>query len=50
MPDSLQDINLVINKNEKIGVLGRTGSGKTTLTLGLTRLIELSNGNMLIKG
>ena len=50
MPASLQGVNLVINRNEKIGILGRTGSGKTSLTLGLTKMIELSDGNMLIKG
>jgi ABC-type multidrug transport system fused ATPase/permease subunit len=46
MKPSLLDINLSIKKNIKIGVLGRTGSGKTSLTLAMTRIIELSDGNI----
>lgn len=37
----INGISLDINKYQKIGVVGRTGSGKSTLTLGLMRILEL---------
>ncbi|KAJ3155675.1 hypothetical protein HDU89_006649 [Geranomyces variabilis] len=36
----LRDVNLSIKNGEKIGIAGRTGSGKSTLMLALFRLIE----------
>ena len=44
----LKDINLRINSHEKIGVVGRTGAGKSSLTLALFRIIEPSSGNIAI--
>ena len=41
MPTVINGISFEIGKNEKIGVIGRTGSGKSTLTLGLMRILEL---------
>jgi ATP-binding cassette subfamily C (CFTR/MRP) protein 1 len=40
----LKNINLDIKPNEKIGVVGRTGAGKSSLTLALFRIIEPSEG------
>ncbi len=45
MPLVIHGINFSINKNEKIGVVGRTGSGKSTLSLGLLRMLELTSFN-----
>ena len=44
----LKDINLIINPGEKIGVMGKTGCGKTTLIYSITRLIEPFSGKILI--
>ena len=44
----LSDISFTINPKEKIGICGRTGSGKSTLTLALFRIIEAQKGKILI--
>lgn len=46
----LKNINLSIKSNEKIGVVGRTGAGKSSLTLSLFRIIEPTEGNISIDG
>ncbi|KAI4095607.1 MAG: hypothetical protein LQ344_001538 [Seirophora lacunosa] len=46
----LKDINLDIRAHEKIGVVGRTGAGKSSLTLALFRIIEPVRGKMSIDG
>lgn len=42
----LKDVNLDIKPREKIGVVGRTGAGKSSLTLALFRIIEPTNGGI----
>ena len=42
----LRDISLSIKSKEKIGVVGRTGAGKSSLTLALFRIIEPISGNI----
>ena len=42
----LKNVNLSINAHEKIGVVGRTGAGKSSLTLALFRIIEPASGNI----
>lgn len=44
----LKNINLDIKSHEKIGVVGRTGAGKSSLTLSLFRLIEPVSGDISI--
>ena len=46
----LNKINLKINNGDKIGFLGETGSGKTTLVNIISGLIAPSSGNILING
>ncbi|WP_066893636.1 ABC transporter ATP-binding protein [Clostridium nigeriense] len=47
---SLKDINLIMNKNETIGIIGGTGSGKTTLINLIPRFYDTSKGQVLVKG
>ncbi|KAK7303787.1 hypothetical protein RJT34_14704 [Clitoria ternatea] len=47
-PLVLKGISLTIQGGEKIGVVGRTGSGKSTLIQVLFRLIEPSSGKIII--
>ena len=42
----LKGISLNIKAQEKIGVVGRTGAGKSSLTLALFRIIEPTSGNI----
>lgn len=44
----LKNINLSIKPQEKIGIVGRTGAGKSSLTLALFRIIEAAEGNIVI--
>uniref|UniRef100_A0A8B9CT46 ABC-type glutathione-S-conjugate transporter n=1 Tax=Anser brachyrhynchus TaxID=132585 RepID=A0A8B9CT46_9AVES len=47
---ALKHINLSIKGKEKIGITGRTGAGKSTLAVGLLRLVEAAEGAILIDG
>ena len=44
----LKDINFVIQGREKVGIVGRTGSGKSTITLCLFRILEATEGKIMI--
>ncbi|KAJ8384161.1 hypothetical protein AAFF_G00208630 [Aldrovandia affinis] len=48
LPNALDGVSVVIRPGEKVGVVGRTGSGKSTLFLALFRMVELSAGHILI--
>ncbi len=47
---ALKDINITIKKGETLGIVGRTGSSKTTLINLLLRLYNVENGKILING
>ncbi|KAK2608594.1 hypothetical protein QQS21_002820 [Conoideocrella luteorostrata] len=46
----LTDITATIEAGQKIGLVGRTGSGKTSLTLALMRMIDVVSGSIYIDG
>uniref|UniRef100_A0AAX7UL15 Multidrug resistance-associated protein 1 n=1 Tax=Astatotilapia calliptera TaxID=8154 RepID=A0AAX7UL15_ASTCA len=47
---AIRNITISINGGEKVGIVGRTGAGKSSLTLGLFRIIEAAEGQIFIDG
>ena len=47
-PMILKNINLEIKPGEKIGIVGRTGGGKSSVVLSLSRIIEPKKGKIMI--
>lgn len=48
MPCALKNLSFIINAKEKIGIVGRTGAGKSSITLCLLRILESIDGSILI--
>ncbi|CAL1286915.1 unnamed protein product [Larinioides sclopetarius] len=46
----LQGINVDIPPGQKVGVVGRTGAGKSSIALALFRIVEPTEGSILIDG
>jgi ATP-binding cassette, subfamily B, bacterial len=46
----LRNLNLVVEPGETVGIVGRTGSGKTTLAYLLPRLYDVDEGQVLLDG
>ncbi|XP_059683666.1 ATP-binding cassette sub-family C member 10 [Gavia stellata] len=50
LPNALDGVNFTVYPGEKVGIVGRTGSGKSTLFLALFRMLELKSGRILVDG
>jgi len=50
LPPVLKGLSFSIKKNHRVGVVGRTGAGKSSLTLALFRFLEAREGVVLIDG
>ncbi|KZS96543.1 hypothetical protein SISNIDRAFT_451288 [Sistotremastrum niveocremeum HHB9708] len=49
-PDVLKDISFSIKSGERVGIVGRTGAGKSSLALSLLRALPMSNGTITFDG
>ncbi|KAH8648547.1 P-loop containing nucleoside triphosphate hydrolase protein [Xylariales sp. PMI_506] len=45
---ALDSVSLTVKKGERVGIIGRTGSGKSTLIGALARLVDVTNGTIAI--
>ncbi|KAJ2903457.1 ATP-dependent bile acid permease [Zalerion maritima] len=50
LPPVLKGLNFEVKKNERVGIIGRTGAGKSSLTLALFRFLEAREGSIVIDG
>ncbi|XP_073949374.1 multidrug-Resistance like Protein 1 isoform X2 [Choristoneura fumiferana] len=47
---ALRGVTCAVAPRDKLGIVGRTGAGKSTLTLGLFRIVEAMSGKIMIDG
>jgi len=50
LPYALNDVSFEIRPGEKIGIVGRTGAGKSSLFVALLRLVEIEMGSIIVDG
>ena len=44
----LKKLTFDVKSGEKIGIVGRTGAGKSTISMALSRMVELAGGQITI--
>jgi len=47
---SIRNLNVKMESGMKVGIVGRTGAGKSSILQALFRLVELSEGQVIIDG
>ncbi|XP_077545823.1 multidrug resistance-associated protein 1-like isoform X2 [Haemaphysalis longicornis] len=50
LPNVLNNVTFTVRPMEKVGVVGRTGAGKSSLLLALLRVLNASQGHIFIDG
>jgi ABC-type multidrug transport system fused ATPase/permease subunit len=50
LPPVLKGLSFSVDKNQRVGIVGRTGAGKSSLTLALFRFLEAREGSIHIDG
>ena len=50
LPPTLKGITFSVQPQKRVGIVGRTGAGKTSLTSALLRFVEANGGEVLIDG
>ncbi|KAF8166131.1 ABC transporter [Mycena galopus ATCC 62051] len=50
LPAVIKGISMTVQAGEKIGIVGRTGAGKSSIMTALFRLVELTSGSIVIDG
>ena len=50
LPPVLKGLTFSVERNQRVGVVGRTGAGKSSLTLALFRFLEAREGSIYVDG
>lgn len=50
LPPVLKELSFNVKAGEKIGIVGRTGAGKSTIVGSILRLVEAAAGAVLVDG
>ena len=50
LPNVLKNVSFISNNHEKLGIVGRTGAGKSTLSAAFFRILPFVSGSIIIDG
>ena len=46
----LNKLSFNVKPGEKVGIVGRTGAGKSTISAAISRIVELESGRIVVDG